>query len=35
MMSMTDLAEHFKQPSGALKPVIMMTVDGGPDENPR
>lgn len=33
--SMPDFEDIMCGPTGAMKPILIMTVDGGPDENPR
>ena len=34
-LTLKEFEELVKTEEGFIKPVIMVTVDGGPDENPR
>jgi len=35
MINTKDIAEHCLREDGQVKPNVIFTVDGGPDENPR
>jgi hypothetical protein len=35
LMSLEEFKALTQQPDGSLKPIIIILVDGGPDENPR
>jgi uncharacterized protein YegL len=35
LMNCPELVEHCKNGDGSYKPVVVITADGGPDENPR
>jgi hypothetical protein len=35
LLNLSEFASIMKTDAGHVKPVLMMTVDGGPDENPR
>lgn len=35
LMECSDFAENCKDENGIHKPIVIITVDGGPDENPR
>jgi len=35
VFGLDEFQEFVKTPTGDIKPVVIVSVDGGPDENPR